>query len=138
MTFQCTPGAEGLYYSVWHSTYSTNNVLSINIKLDPYFYSITWNPNIIDNLFSTHSFPGYYKSYYRYGKLYRRKICPKVCKNVKKFRRVCGRKCRPAKQKLCRLVYRKRICKPYPYCYYKPYCKLPAFLFVSHEILKAI
>ena len=67
---------------------------------------------------------GYYKSYYAYGKPYRKKVCRKVCRKVKKVRRVCVRKCRRAKQKLCRLVYKKRICKAYPYCYYKPLCKL--------------
>ena len=128
--------------TVWPSTNSASNVQLRTwnkcSKLGPYFHSIIWNPNIINNLFSTHLLLGYYKSYYRYGKLDRRKICRKVCKKVKKFRRVCGRRCRPAKQKLCRLVNKKRICKPYPYCYYKPFCKLLTFPSVSHETFKAI
>ena len=72
----------------------------------------------------TNSFLGYYKSYYTYGKLYRKKICRKICKKVKKLRRVCIRRCRRVKQKLCRLVSKKRLCRSYPYCYNKPYCKL--------------
>ena len=88
-----------------------------------YMYNKNFALVIYVHLHSTYLFLGYYKSYYAYGKLYRKKICPKVCKKIKKLRRVCSRRCRRVKQKLCRLVSKKRICRSYPYCYNKPYCK---------------
>ena len=75
-------------------------------------------------LFSNIFFSGYYKTYYYYGKQIRKKICKKYCRNIKKTRKVCVKRCRPAKQKLCRYLYRRKICKSYLHCFLKPVCKL--------------
>ena len=73
--------------------------------------------------FFKHFLSGYHKTYYYYGKQYRKKICKKHCRNIRKTRKVCVKRCRPAKQKLCRYLFRKRICKSYLHCFLKPSCK---------------
>ena len=63
-----------------------------------------------------------YKTYFYYGKL-RKKNCKKHCSNIRKTRNVCVKGCRPAKQKLCPYLFRKKICKSYLHCLWKPICK---------------